>query len=103
MTYYLKSGLGKRKVYSLCKEFVGDRVPFPSAHDCHFHRYRNNYWLSFFGYELGFCTFSGRGLIRVSSVEWPEDTPDPRYACLFDVTVPFEYLRDNDFLRQAEQ
>lgn len=95
MAYYLKSGLGKREIYSLCKKFVGDRVSIPAMIDCDFKYYRNNYWLSFLGYELSFWTFDGRAFVRVSSVEWPEDGCDPHYTYVFDETVPFDFLRDN--------
>ncbi|WP_143469181.1 hypothetical protein [Lachnoclostridium sp. An14] len=101
MTYYLKSGLGKRKVYSLCKEFVGDRVSFPAMVDCDFKRCRNNYWLTFSGYELGVFVFAGNARICVSSKVWIECDARFQYTQLFHTYVPFEYLKNNDFLRSV--
>lgn len=101
MSYCLKSGLGKRKVHTLCKEFVGDRISLPSAYDCHLHRNKNNYWLSFFGYELAFGHFFGGVQVRVTCVDWPEDSCGPCHKYLFSKSIPFDYLKNHDFLREV--
>lgn len=106
MGYALKSGLGKLRVYNLCKQYLPEGVEMPRCRECNFRSYRNTYWLDFHDadYQPYRITFSyGYGRVYVRTEKMKYNDYEMRYVSIerFLNYVPIEYLLENNFLREV--
>ena len=106
MGYRLKSGLGKSKVYKLCQQYLPEGVEMPGLRQCDFRSYQNTYWLDFYDadyqrYKVTFSCACGHVYVRTEKLEYNDY--EMRYNRIENVVnnVPFEYLHENDFLREV--
>lgn len=103
--YCLKSGLSKTKIYNVIRQYDTSGIPLPSIRKCEFSHRRDNYWFTwyhnnaewkvYFSVFHGECTFT---TLRYPDRGWMEFNTGERFST---VVVPFEYLRDNGFLREV--
>ena len=95
--YCLKSGLTKTRIYEMVCEYNPYGFTLPSLRNCTFQHRRDSYWLRFdlsgSRWEVYFTIWAGEARIFVSG---SMIRISRKYA-----SVPFDYLRDNDFLREA--
>lgn len=101
--YCLKSGLTKTRIYEMVCEYNPYGFALPSLRHCTFQHHRNSYWLRFDAsgsrWEVYFCSWAGSGRLMFSKIiESDNSLTVWRGKC---ISVPFEYLRDNGFLREA--
>ncbi len=102
--YCLKSGLTKTRIYEMVCEYNPYGFTLPSLRNCTFQHRRDSYWLRFdlsgSRWEVYFTIWAGEARIFVSEQIESDSGSMIRISRKY-ASVPFDYLRDNDFLRKA--
>lgn len=105
MSYSLKSGLGKTKIYNALCAYNQGGISLPSLQKCNFFKIRNIYWLSWFDDKGKFfaCRFSADAdECRFCFFDEYIDTDGNEVrTCIYSVRVPLGYLKDNQYLREV--
>lgn len=102
MTYKLRTGLPKGKIYCLVRDFLPEDISIPRQMDCDLKRYHDHYWLSWNGSEVSFTVFAGRAQIRIKQYVWLEDDNEPvQELDRVGITIPFQYLLEHGYLKEV--
>ena len=100
MDYRFRTDLSKTAVYHAVSVFASG-VQLPSIRECELKKHSGTYWLRFYSgddyYKVTFSSGYGSVYLRVEQYDFDND----RYHQTAFCHVPFEYLRDNGYLREA--
>lgn len=106
MKYRLRSDLSKTAVYMIVKQFAPTGIVLPPLRKCEFKKYRGTYWLRFYfdgrRFKAVFDGCLGRAYVSYElDPLYGEDDSLAYDFCRQVVTLPWDYLLNNNLLREV--